>query len=161
MQSVGLFKRIIVMLYDGILLFSVVFLSSAILMALYKFAIAPDVLFETSSTPSNARIMTELGRLIGLALVCLNALFLSLFYFGWFWTHGGQTPGMKAWNLYLIMPDGKFVNWQLAMKRGLMALLSWAPLGLGFTWILLNRQKLAWHDMLTNTRVVRHKPTAK
>ena len=161
MQPVGLFKRILVMSYDGLLLFSLIFLSSAILMGLYKFLIAPDVLFQLSSAQTGGRLLTQLGQLIGLVLVCINALCLGLLYFGWFWTHGGQTPGMKAWNLYLIKPDGKFVDWPLAIKRGLFAIGSWAPLGLGFTWILINRQHLAWHDMLTDTKVVRHKPAAK
>ncbi|RBP49236.1 RDD family protein [Arenicella xantha] len=161
MQSVGLFKRFLVMIYDGLLLFSLVFLSSALLMALYKFVIAPDALFELASTQASNRSLTDLGKLIGLIIVIINAITLGLFYYGWFWTHGGQTPGMKAWNLYLIKPNGKFVDWPLAIKRGLFAMVSWGAIGLGFTWILLNRENLAWHDILTDTKIIRHKPKSK
>jgi len=161
MQTVGLFKRLVVMAYDGLLLFSVVFLSSALLMAIYKFLLAPETFFIASSlaAPDKTPTLTIFARNLGLVITALNTLAISFFFFGWFWTHGGQTPGMKAWNLYLVKPNGKFIDWNLALKRYLAALLSWTIAGMGFSWILLNRGKLAWHDMLTNTRIVRHKPT--
>jgi len=157
MQTVGLFKRLLVMIYDGLLLFSLVFLSSALLMAVYKFGIAPDSFIEISQKDGNTRILTPFARVLGLVIVGLNTVAVSYFFFGWFWTHGGQTPGMKAWSLYLIKPDGKFIGWGLAARRYVASLLSWAVFGLGFTWILLNRSQLAWHDSLTNTRIVKHK----
>lgn len=145
------------MIYDGLLLFSLVFLSSALLMAVYKFGIAPDSFIEISQKEGNTRILTPFARVLGLVIVGLNTVAVSYFFFGWFWTHGGQTPGMKAWSLYLIKPDGKFIGWGLAARRYAASLLSWAVFGLGFTWILLNRSQLAWHDSLTNTRIVKHK----
>lgn len=148
------------MIYDGLLLFSLVFLSSALLMAIYKFGIAPDSFFKADPAQANSRVMTDFARVLGLVVVGINAIGVSYYYYGWFWTHGGQTPGMKAWNLYLIKPDGKFIGWGLAAKRYSVSLLSWAALGLGFTWILLNRQQLAWHDSLTNTRIVKHRAQA-
>jgi uncharacterized RDD family membrane protein YckC len=33
-------------------------------------------------------------------------------------------------------------------------LLSWLPLGLGYFWILFDREGRAWHDRLSRTRVV-------
>jgi len=102
MQTVGLFKRLLVMIYDGLLLFSLVFLSSALLMAVYKFGIAPDSFIEISQKDGNTRILTPFARVLGLVIVGLNTVAVSYFFFGWFWTHGGQTPGMKAWSLYLI-----------------------------------------------------------
>ena len=66
---------------------------------------------------------------------------------------------MRAWNLYLIKPNGKFINWKIAAVRYTAALFSWMPLGLGFTWILLNKQKLAWHDMISNTQIIYSKAT--
>jgi len=68
---------------------------------------------------------------------------------------------MKAWNLYLIGPGGKFIDWNTALKRYLAALLSWACLGLGFTWVLLDNQKRSWHDILTNTKIVKSKQQAE
>jgi len=68
---------------------------------------------------------------------------------------------MKAWNLYLVKPDGKFINWNTALKRYLAALVSWACLGLGFTWILLDHRNRSWHDILTNTQIVKSKQQAE
>ena len=44
--------------------------------------------------------------------------------------------------------------------RFFFALLSWAPLGLGFLWQLWDRDKLAWHDRISGTRL-RHYPKPK
>jgi uncharacterized RDD family membrane protein YckC len=77
---------------------------------------------------------------------------------------------MRAWRLYLIRPNGKFPDWRIALLRYVLALCSWGlvagfllaaqikfwylAIGLGFTWILLNPGKLAWHDIFSNTRIV-------
>lgn len=161
MQSIGFFKRLLIIIYDGLLVFAVIFFTSAVLMGLFQW-LAPSSIYLAPSDLDNPslRELSSLGRLLGGALVGLNCLLVSFFFYAWFWTHGGQTLGMRAWNLYLIKPDGKFIDWPTAAKRYLIALVSWAALGLGFTWILLNRDKLSWHDILTNTKIV-HVPVKK
>ncbi len=84
-----------------------------------------------------------------LALVGVAALF-----FCWFWTHGGQTVGMLAWKLRLVRGDGTPVGWREALVRFAAAIVSLAPLGLGFLWALVDRDALTWHDRLSRTRVV-------
>ncbi len=161
MKSISLFKRILVMIYDGLLLCSVVFFSSALLMGLFTW-LGPDVLFNAPD-PDYPKLLerSELGRIVGGVIVSINVVAVSFFFYGWFWTHGGQTLGMKAWNLYLVKPDGKFIGWKTAFKRYLAALLSWACLGLGFTWSLLNSNNRTWHDMLTDTHIINVKKPAK
>lgn len=155
MQTIGFFKRITVVVYDGLLLFAVTFFISALLMGLFQW-LAPASFFVDPALLENPRMreLTDLGRLVGNVLVCINCLVVSFFFYGWFWTHGGQTLGMKAWSLYLIKPDGKFINWSTAAKRYLAAIVSWAALGLGFTWILVNKKNRAWHDILSDTQIV-------
>ena len=162
MKRIGFFKRILVAGYDGLLLVAVVFFSLALVMGLFM-AIAPDSLFVAPSTLENPKLiqLTDFGRLIGSIIFIIHCLAVSFFFYGWFWTHGGQTLGMRAWNLYLIKPDGKFINWKIAFIRYCSALLSWAVVGLGFTWVLINRQKLAWHDILSNTQLVYYPPKKK
>ena len=162
MKSIGLFKRLIVMTYDGLLLVAVAFFTSAILMALFQW-LAPASFYIDAASLSNPKMLelSDLGRTVGTVIVTLNCLVVSFLFYGWFWTHGGQTLGMKAWNLYLIKPDGKFIDWKLAAYRYSLALISWAVFGLGFTWVLLNKRKLTWHDMLSNTQIVHQKPSAK
>ena len=95
---------------------------------------------------------------------------ISFTFYAWFWTHGGQTLGMKVWNLYLVDQKGKFVSWQRSALRYLGAIISWGliagilmladverwylAIGLGFVWSLFNRNKLSWHDALSGSRIV-------
>lgn len=158
MKKVGFLKRILVAMYDGLLLTAVVFFSLALVMAVF-IAIAPPSFFVDPSLLENPRMLelTELGRLVGSIIFIIHCFAVSFFFYGWFWTHGGQTLGMRAWNLYLIKPDGKFINWKIAAKRYISAILSWTLFGLGFTWILINKKKLAWHDITSNTQII-HAP---
>ncbi len=78
---------------------------------------------------------------------------IALFYCG-FWVHGGQTLGMRAWRLRLVRAGGGSVGWQQALLRFFAALLSWAALGAGFLWILVDRDRCAWHDRLSGTRLI-------
>ncbi|MFT6033401.1 MAG: putative RDD family membrane protein YckC [Arenicella sp.] len=157
MQNIGFFKRLLVIIYDGLLLVSVVFFTSALWMALFTW-LGPDIFF-TTPDPSNPNLIerSDLGRAIGGVIVSINIICVSFFFYGWFWTHGGQTLGMKAWNLYLVQPNGKFIDWNTAFKRYLAAILSLAFVGLGFTWALLDSRKRTWHDILTNTQIIKSK----
>lgn len=79
---------------------------------------------------------------------------LGLFFFGWFWTHGGQTLGMRAWRLQLRRRDGRPIGWATAAARYAGAWLAWAPLGLGVLWSLVDRRHLAWQDRLSGTELI-------
>lgn len=148
-------KRILIVIYDGLLLVAVLFFTLALVMGLFLL-VAPDSFTVNPNLLENPKLIqfTDFGRLVGSIVFSVHCLIVSFFFYGWFWTHGGQTLGMRAWNLYLIKPDGKFIDWKIAAKRYCAALFSWAFLGLGFTWILLNKRKLAWHDILTNTQII-------
>lgn len=53
-------------------------------------------------------------------------LFLTgLAFFGWSWTHGGQTLGMRSWRLQLVRADGAMVRWPVAAVRYTLMLASW------------------------------------
>lgn len=84
----------------------------------------------------------------------LYLLVIAAGFFGWFWTHGGQTLGMRAWRAKLETRDGQPVTWSGAMIRFLAVLLSIAPAGLGYLWALVDRDRLTWHDRISGTRVV-------
>ena len=91
-------------------------------------------------------------------LYTVYLLAVAFLYYGWSWTHGGQTLGMKAWRLKLNAVDGGPVNWRRAALRMLSACLSLGSLGLGYLWILIDRESRAWHDRLSGTRIVRDTP---
>lgn len=79
---------------------------------------------------------------------------LSFVFFGWFWVHGGQTLGMRAWQLSLRREDGHPLNWANAMLRFSAAILSWGLAGFGMLWCLFDRQRRSWHDIVAGTEVV-------
>lgn len=83
---------------------------------------------------------------------CYLTVFL---YFGWCWTHGGQTVGMKVWKIQLASTRPAEFSWIRAAARIGIAALSFALLGAGFLWALWDKDKMTWHDRLSDARLVR------
>ena len=129
----GLLRRLGAMLYDGFLLTGVMIVA------------AIPLPFFQSAADGSVWVRTLIQ--IYLILVCF-------LFFGWFWTHGGQTLGMRAWRLQLRRIDGQNLTWATAIVRFTSALLSWIALGLGFFWVALDPQNRAWHDRLSKSIVV-------
>jgi uncharacterized RDD family membrane protein YckC len=78
---------------------------------------------------------------------------VCFFFYGWFWTHGGQTLGMRAWKVYLIGNQQHEVTWLQALFRFIGALMAWLPLGFGIWWQWLGKENKSWPDMLSATRL--------
>ncbi len=131
----GLLRRLAAMLYDALGLFGVLVVASALV-------VLPAGLAFGYQIPRDS-----LGfRLYLLAII--------LGYFAWPWVKGGQTLGMRVWRLRVIRADGTWLRLRDALLRLAAALLSWAALGLGFLWVWVDREGLAWHDRLSGTRLV-------
>jgi uncharacterized RDD family membrane protein YckC len=88
------------------------------------------------------------------AIYQIYLLAICFAYYGGFWVHGGQTLGLRTWRLKLVRNDGGEITWADALKRFAAALVSLLCLGLGFLWARFNRDKLAWHDRLSETRLI-------
>ncbi|WP_456416912.1 RDD family protein [Thiolapillus sp.] len=135
----GLFRRLAALLYDSVLVaalmaaaFTLVYLPLAIVFGMENIQDYP--LYKAAITTW----MFAVG--IGFHL--------------WFWTHGGQTLGMRAWRIMLFSSDGRSPSLKQAVIRYAVAIVSLAALGLGFLWILIDPQKRAWHDIASGTRLV-------
>ncbi|WP_260291381.1 RDD family protein [Sedimenticola hydrogenitrophicus] len=139
-QSVtpGLPRRLAAMLYDALLVFGLLLLASMVVTLPVGI-----VGGEAASQALSANLLFQLW----LALVP-PAFFLL------FWLKGGQTLGMRSWRLRVVRNDGSPLRFSDAVKRLLGALLSWLPLGLGYLWVLVDRDGLAWHDRLSGTRLI-------
>ena len=79
---------------------------------------------------------------------------VSFWFIAWFWMHGGQTLGMRAWRLRLESENGGAIGLAQAAKRSLAALISLAAFGLGYLWMLADREERTWHDRFSGTRLV-------
>ncbi len=135
----GLLRRLAAIFYDS-------FLVAGLVVAAFTLAYLPLAM---GLGLEDLRQHPLARHLLGLWMVAVAAGFHL-----WFWTHGGQTLGMRAWRLKLVSADGGPVTRRQALIRYAVALLSALALGLGFLWILFDREKRAWHDIASGTRLV-------
>jgi uncharacterized RDD family membrane protein YckC len=153
----ALLRRMACWLYEGMLIFGVVFIAG--------------YLFSTLSQTRHA-----LDNRHG-----LQAFLFVVFgiYFTWFWSRG-QTLAMKTWNIRLVDRQGRPVTQARALGR---YVLSWlwflpplaviAPFGLSagetavivtgwiLVWAILSRfhpEQQFWHDALAGTRLITAPP---
>jgi uncharacterized RDD family membrane protein YckC len=139
MQNTGLMRRIAAMLYDSLLVVALLFLATTPFIAWY------------------GGEAVEPGENLLYQLVLSAVLFG--FYVG-FWKHRGRTLGMQSWGLQLESQDGQPLKMQQLVIRFFASILSWLPFGLGYLWSLWDKDKLAWHDRLSGTKIV-HYPRPK
>jgi uncharacterized RDD family membrane protein YckC len=64
----------------------------------------------------------------------------------------GQTLGKKAVGIKVQGVQG---DWGKAIVRTLMKIVSAAPLGLGYLWMLWDKDGQTWHDKVAGTQVVK------
>lgn len=76
-------------------------------------------------------------------------------YFVISWARGGQTIGMRAWRLRVVGADGNALGWVRAVVRFVVACVSLLAFGIGFFWCLFDRRKRGWHDLATQSVLVR------
>ena len=95
-----------------------------------------------------------LAAVVGL-LVIVAAFLVTLGYFPWFWAHGEATPGMRMFSLRLVRDrDGGPLGRGEAILRLVELWISGAVLYLGFVWILVDRRRRGWHDLIAGTVMV-------
>lgn len=132
-KRVGLLKRLSCMFYDGILLIAVLFFASILV-----------------AVPLNITQQHPFYPLYGVYVYSVGFVF-----FAWCWIHGGQTLGLKTWRLKLVMFDGSAVTWKAAFIRYLASIVCWLTAGTGFLWCYTNKERLAWNDLWSKTRIIR------
>ena len=87
-RPASLWRRLGALFYDSLLLVAIWFLATALVMLITRGQ------FNAASLPFQ-----------------LYILLVSFWFFGWFWTHGGQTLGMRAWKIRVLQPSGTAINW--------------------------------------------------
>lgn len=153
-------RRMACWLYEGILIFGVIWIAG--------------YLFGTLSQTRHA-----LDNRLGLQIFIFIVFGI---YFVWFW-HKGQTLAMKTWHLRVVGRDGRAISQRRAMLRYVLSWLWFLPplaaIGpfklsggqialLMFSWIAFyallsrfHRDRQFLHDALAGTRLISHKPMSK
>ena len=130
-----LWRRLAAIVYDALVLTAVLMLATAL-------------------------VVVPAGLLLGIEVPGSSPWFraylllVSACFFSWFWVRGGQTVGMRAWHIRVVRADGTPLRPRDALLRFLAAIFSWACLGLGFLWVLVDKEALAWHDRLSGSRLI-------
>lgn len=128
----GLPRRLGAILYDTLLLLALLFIATALVLPLTGGqAVAP-----------------------GNPLYASYLFLVSFFFFAWFWTHGGQTLGMRAWRIRVQQRNGAPITWTQALLRFMTAIASWLLLGAGFLWALVDKDGMTWHDRYSQSVLV-------
>ena len=128
----SLWRRLAAMVYDSLLIFSIL------------------VIVGLTTLPFTNGLGISRDNIF-IRLYIFSALFVFL---GWFWTHGGQTLGMRAWRIQVQTASGAPLDWRRSTRRYLASVLSWLSLGIGFFWQWIDKDHRTWHDRLSGTRLV-------
>jgi len=129
----GLFRRLLIMLYDAVVVVALLMLATALAMV---------------AGMGNQTALHDPVYTASLALVWFV-------YLAWCWHKGGMTLGMRAWRVCITDETGGLPGWRRCAVRFLVSILSAAPAGLGFVWSLIDQKNRTWHDMASGTRLLR------
>jgi uncharacterized RDD family membrane protein YckC len=132
LASAGLLRRLAGVVYDSLLL-----------VALWMVATGLWLLAAGGRPPADGDPLFQLYLLV-----------IAFLFFGGFWIRGGRTLGMQAWRMRVVSADGRALTWRQAAIRFFAAILSWLPLGAGYLWCLVDRDRNTLHDRLSGTRTV-------
>jgi len=128
--AAGFMRRMIAAVYDWLLVIALMMIVSTPVIAMLGDAISPANPFYR-----------------------IAMLLVAGAFFTGFWSHGGQTLGMKAWRLRLRRRDGAPVTLARAVLRFVYASAALLAGGLGFLWMLWDKEALTWHDRWSDTTV--------
>ena len=130
LSNAGFFRRTMASVYDWLLV-----IASMMVLSVPAVAMLDDAI-----QPGNPYYRIGLG------------LFATIFFVG-FWSHGGQTLGMKAWRLQLVRQDGSEISNRDALSRFGFACISMLLAGLGYLWVIVSKDRRSWHDSWSATNI--------
>ena len=133
-KTPALWRQLAAILYDALLVFAVLAVGAALV-------VIPLGMLGHELAPGNPWF-----RLYLLALIVA--------FYSYFWMRGGQTLGMRSWRLQLHNLRPGPVTWLQCLLRFIIALPAGLLFGLGYAWMLIDKQKLTWHDRYSETRIV-------
>jgi uncharacterized RDD family membrane protein YckC len=144
LPSAPLWRRLAAMLYDSLLVFAIWIIVGFVVFSAFGLEQARTIEGDT----------VVLDPLVRYTLFCAMLLSAWLF-FGFFWTHSGQTLGMQAWRIRVVNERDQAISWRQVTLRFLVAPPALLLGGIGYWWSLFDRQRRSWPDLASGSRIVR------
>ena len=136
MQPAGFLKRVLALVYDSLLIGAIVLVLSLLLV------------FVNGGYPESGSFVSFIQFFI--------LIFAGPIFYSYFWiANKGQTTGMQAWKIQLVTIDETELNIKKTLLRCLISTISFACFGMGYLWILYDKDNLSWSDILTKTKVIK------
>lgn len=146
---VGLIRRLMTIVYDSFLVFACCLLTGGIVVAI-KIAMTDSAEVQAIRDSGQRAISApvESGVLFTVGLLTV------FFFYAYFWRKTGQTLAMQAWRSKIVSSaDGRTPSWAQCTIRFIVAFFSLALGGMGFLWMLVDRDKKTWHDRASGTEL--------
>lgn len=80
---------------------------------------------------------------------------INIIYFATMHRMSGQTLGKKVMGVKVIRYDGSLVTWPQSFGREIAKILSGLIIYLGYLWMLWEKERRTWHDLIAKTHVVK------
>jgi uncharacterized RDD family membrane protein YckC len=151
LTSAPLYRRLLAMIYDGLLLIAILFCATMAYMLVIV------ILNDPSPDLVNARegdVVTQIEPIpLGWPIIPFLVFVYGGFY-SYFWKKTGQTLGMQAWRIKLLSNTGSPPDLKQCALRLIVAAPAIAFFGMGYWVLLFNRSRGTWLDQASNTKVV-------
>ena len=82
-------------------------------------------------------------------------MIITAVYFVVFWATTGQPLGHRALGIKVVTIDGSPLTYNKAILRFLGYALCDGLLGIGYLWVIFDKDKQGWHDKIAGTIVVK------
>lgn len=128
----SLIKLGVCLLYELLTLIAIVFVSAGIFLWLFG---------DATHGPKRLLLQLFLWAVVGAYLV-------------WCWLKSGQTLAMQAWKIKLLDRHNQLLSLKFAVLRYMLASLSLMLFGVGFLWVIVDKDRLFLHDRLLQCQLV-------
>ena len=148
----GIVSRFIAFIIDIaviniLLLFIGWFISISLALVHYISNLGLDI----DTIPYIQTILNFLANPYFIALFVIGTIFL---YFTFFLVFSGHTPGKAFMGLRVVTKSGGKISFIRSVVRFFAYIPTILSLGIGFFWIVIDDQRQAWHDTISNTFVI-------
>lgn len=147
-QRAGFFRRLAAMIYDALIAVAVGMLAALVFIGILTALLENDILSKQGYAHVNELIQASF--VYKLAIQIWVGLWVAGFFL-WFWKHGGQTLGMRAWRLRIFsLHEDKPIGYARLLVRLVFSLG-----GLGTLLVLVDfKSKQSLQDRIAGTQML-------